>query len=153
MDVGLLEGIKGVFLDGTPIEQVPKDKRMEKSIIDHLSLLFNERSIKPEAKEDDIPNCANPGYGLPDMSEIFIISKETQRSETLRLKLEEAVKKFEPRLTDVEVMGENLKISEHRLAFLLKGQMLADDEAVKFKTTFSLTEPAMVEPHKAKAST
>jgi len=149
VEVGLLEGLKGFFLDGTEVrtEEVSTPekrlKMLEKSIIDHLSLLFNERSGSLSHNAD---------HGLPDMSEIFVVTlKRAQRNEKLRAAIEAAVKKFEPRLTNVRVENEAVTAADNKLTFLLYGKLVSRDE-MNFKTTFALTEPALVEKNKAKTA-
>jgi len=143
---GLLESITGFFSGGaasTPVENVPEAERLERSIVHHLQLLFNQRAGVLEHV---------PTYGLPDMSEIFIPGKSSkesskeQRSERLRAAIEHAVKNFEPRLTDVEVLQPDQKkeTPDNQLTFLLKARIASSND-VKFKTTFALSAQASVD--------
>ena len=146
MTDGLLESVTGYFYGGaasTPVENVPEAERLERCIVHHLQLLFNQRA----GALAHVPN-----YGLPDMSEIFILEKsKEQRSERLRVAIERAVKAFEPRLTDVEVTQPDDqkkatpdKTLDNQLTFLLKARIASSND-VKFKTTFALSAQASVD--------
>lgn len=154
MEVGLLEGVKGCFLSGIRIEELPREQRIVQSVIDHLSLLFNERAVEnvknsPDVEEDSIiANSANPEYGLPDMSEIYIEPSKAKRVENLRLAIKKAVVEFESRLKNIEVTYEEIPPTSYRLTFLLSADIVAQ-ESIQFETTFSLADPATVERKEA----
>ena len=117
--------------------EIPSEQRLVQSIIDHLSLLFNERIISEDSKRTDdiddpmIANLANPDYGLPDMSEIYIEPSKAKRIEKLRFAIEEVVIKFEPRLKNVHVDYENLPATDYRMRFLLSADIIAK-ESIQF---------------------
>ena len=142
MSDGLLENITGYFYGSggasTPVENVPEAERLERSIVQHLQLLFNQRAGVLEHV---------PAYGFPDMTEIFVIEKnKEQRSERLRAAIERTIKDFEPRLTDVEVVQPDQKKEalDHQLTFVLKARIATSND-VKFKTTFALSAQASVD--------
>jgi type VI secretion system protein len=146
MDVGLLEGLTGYFLSGIEIDEVPEEQRIVQSIIDHLSLLFNERC----ASEGILGSVLqNQEYGLPDMSEIYIEPSKAKRIEMLRAKIEEALKKFEPRLANIKVEAGDNPPYDYRLTYYLSAD-ISRSNVIQFQTVFSPADPALVEIIKKK---
>jgi type VI secretion system protein len=127
MEQGLFESISGRFNDGTPVEHVPAAARRVRSVLDHLHRLFNTR-------EGGLPHLGC--YGLPDISEVY--RSMPGSTERLRMALQQAAARYEPRLKDVKVHSRTGKGHGLRLEFILSGEIQGGG-TVRFQTTFAGT--------------
>jgi type VI secretion system protein len=134
MEAGLIDVLKGRFLDGTELSEVSEDQHRILSILDNLNRLFNTR-------QGSIAHL--PDYGLPDITEVY---RDLPYSiDGLRKAIKAAVEKFEPRLRRVRVDHQKTDPYAMRLSFLLTAQLLRG-ERVQFQTTFTSNELAQVKP-------
>jgi type VI secretion system protein len=135
MKVGLLEGIMGRFLSGQPISDVPSSQHRLLSIKEHLAALFNTR-------RGSLSHL--PDYGLPDISEICDNMPESIGM--LRRAIEETVREYEPRLTQVQVV-EHEEAGGNSTAFSVSFNLIAqivDGPPAYFRAHFSTLSPAQV---------
>ncbi|MDG5814745.1 type VI secretion system baseplate subunit TssE [Chitinispirillales bacterium ANBcel5] len=137
MKQGLFESLTGEFLDGTPVDDVAQGQKMTKSIMDHLSRLFNTRC-------GSIPHL--PDYGLPDISEMY--RKMPVGTHTLRQAIRKTVEKYEPRLKNIRVEPQQSKDKHARIVFILSAKMKNNGAPVRFQTTFSASAPSKIIPWK-----
>ena len=138
MNQGLFESLTGRFIDGTPVDSLSATQRRVKSIMDHLSRLFNTRL-------GSVPHLRD--YGVPDVSEIY--RKGPDGIDELRSAIQRTIEKYEPRLMKVKVIqreAENKK--DPRLMFILQGELLAGGGVVRFQTVFTSTGPSSIAPWK-----
>ncbi len=136
MEQALFESLTGTFLDGTSIEAIPKEKRLIKSVMDHLNRMFNARC-------ESIPHLSD--YGLPDISEIY--RKMPDGIDELKKAIKKTVEKYEPRLKNVKVIRLEDEVPSARLVFLLSGE-LKRGGLVRFQTTFITTGNSTISPWK-----
>lgn len=92
MNADLFEILTGTFMDGTPIEAVPRELQIMFSIKDNLTRLFNTRLGS---------NSHMPDYGLPDVSDTYISAPSYQKE--LAKAIKDAMYEYEPRMKNVEV--------------------------------------------------
>lgn len=139
MQQGLYESLTGTFADGTPVESVAPEQRRVRSVIDHLSRLFNTR-------DGSLGHLS--GYGLPDMS---AMNRGTPEGiESLRAAVAHAVERYEPRLTDVKVTHSDTGTPDGRLVFVLTARIKGVG-VVRFQTTFTGTGGSSIAPWKRPA--
>ena len=136
MEQALFESITGTFLDGTPVEAVPRNKRIIVSIMDHLNRIFNTRT-------GSIPHLKD--YGLPDISEIY--RKMPDGIDELIDAVQRTVERYEPRLKNVRVVQLDDDVLGARLVLILSGE-LQEGELVRFQTTFISTGNSTISPWK-----
>lgn len=136
MNQALFESITGCFLDGTPLNAIPQNKRLIYSIMDHLNRMFNTRM-------GSIPHLKN--YGLPDISEIY--RKMPLGIDELRKAVAKTVEEYEPRLKNVRVVRQEDNEQETRLVFILSAEMKRGG-MVRFQTTFVSTGSSTISPWK-----
>ena len=130
MRVGLLEGILGRFISGKTLNAGNKID----SIKDNLAILLNTR-------RGSIAHL--PDYGLPDSSQVSANNRDSIID--FGKKIEETVKKYEPRLTQVRVKPlekDSDSIAEFRLGFLLEAKVVNED--TRFHAFFKTTGSAIV---------
>jgi len=134
MNQGLFESLTGHFYDGTPIEDVPvKDRRM-RSVMDHLSRIFNIR-------RGSIPHLKD--YGIPDMSEIY--RKMPDGIEELRDAIKETIEKYEPRMRNVRILPRESEGDKLKLIFMISGEITGLG-LVRYETTFTSTGSSSISP-------
>lgn len=136
MEQALFESITGTFRDGTPLEAVPRSKRLIVSIMDHLNRMFNTRT-------GSIPHLKD--YGLPDISEIY--RKMPDGIEELIDAVKRTVERYEPRLKNVRVVQLEDDVVGARLVLIVSGE-LQEGELVRFQTTFISTGNSTISPWK-----
>lgn len=136
MEQALFESITGTFMDGTPIEAVPRNKRLIVSIMDHLNRMFNTRT-------GSIPHLKD--YGLPDISEIY--RKMPDGIDELIDAVKRTVERYEPRLKNVRVVQLEDDVVGARLVLILSGELM-EGELVRFQTTFISTGNSTISPWK-----
>jgi len=136
MEQALFESITGTFRDGTPLEAVPRNKRLIVSIMDHLNRMFNTRT-------GSIPHLKD--YGLPDISEIY--RKMPDGIEELIDAVKRTVERYEPRLKNVRVVQLEDDVVGARLVLIVSGE-LQEGELVRFQTTFISTGNSTISPWK-----
>jgi type VI secretion system protein ImpF len=78
-------------------------------------------------------------YGLPDITSLGLMSAADHRS--LRVAIEQCLRNFEPRLTDVRVTLEESDTVDRRLRFHIEGNMKLDPapEEITFDTVLELS--------------
>ncbi len=136
MEQALFESITGTFMDGTPVEAVPRNKRLIVSIMDHLNRMFNTRT-------GSIPHLKD--YGLPDISEIY--RKMPDGIDELIDAVKRTVERYEPRLKNVRVVQLEDDVVGARLVLILSGELM-EGELVRFQTTFISTGNSTISPWK-----
>jgi type VI secretion system protein len=125
-EVGLFEALRGRFLSGDKISDVPPEQRLHQSIIDHLTFLLNTR-------RGSISYL--PDYGLPDISGIYQNMPESV--DVLKQAMKETIEKYEPRMKKpVRLVEQEPHTDGFVLTFLLIAQ-LVDGGAVHLRTRFS----------------
>ena len=105
-----------------------------------LEWLLNTRRPPIPALEDyDAAKASVINYGLPDITSLGLSSASDHRR--LRVAIEESIRNFEPRLTDVRVTLEGAETVNRRLRFHIEGSMKLDPapEEVSFDTVLELT--------------
>jgi type VI secretion system lysozyme-like protein len=147
MKAGLLEGVMGRYptVDEEKeengkwisISKVPEEQHRIRSIIDHLMRLFNTRC---DSKEKSGYTGQRLSYGLPELTEFY--RKDRNSIKKLRDAIEKAVTNYEPRLTQVEVIEQNVDSPDFSVAFLLKAQII--DETAHLRALFSTDGSASV---------
>lgn len=127
MEASLYDILRGRFAgDDRCLRDIPNAQRRGMSIVDNLSRLFNARQGALEHLE---------GYGLPEIAEIY---RDAPASiPRLRRAIRQAVRTYEPRLTDVQVShrpagNDRTAVS---LTFLLSARLVGQD-AIRFETVF-----------------
>jgi type VI secretion system protein ImpF len=78
-------------------------------------------------------------FGLPDITSLGLMSAADHR--TLRIAIEQCLRNFEPRLTDVHVTLEESDTVDRRLRFHIEGNMKLDPapEEITFDTVLELS--------------
>jgi type VI secretion system protein ImpF len=114
--------------------------RLRNSVRRDLEWLLNTRRIATPAPAD-FPEVQESVYhfGLPDITSLSRDSSET--SETLRRQIEEIVRIFEPRLTNVQVLpreGGNSPLQEMHFAIHALLRMEPNPERVMFDTVLEM---------------
>jgi type VI secretion system protein ImpF len=103
-----------------------------------LEWLLNTRS-EPGVPED-LPELGRSlaSFGLPDLASWNVKSPEEQQG--LRHALEEAIRRFEPRLEGVEVTLENMSETDRAVRFRIDARLRVDPtpEPVTFDSTLQL---------------
>jgi type VI secretion system protein ImpF len=88
------------------------------------------------------PLAANSviNYGLPDISSMGLQSASDQR--TLIAAVQQCLRNFEPRITDVRVFLESSEVVNRSLRFRIEGMMMVDPapEEINFDTVLELTK-------------
>jgi len=146
MKVGLLEGVLGRFLSGklVPGRRITSLSTSQEfgdridSIKEYLSALLNTR-------RGSIAHL--PDYGLPDSTEISM--KDWESVIDFGKKIEETVRKYEPRLTQIRVRPlerDPESIADLRLGFLLEARVV--NEEARFHAFFRSSGSAMIEDAK-----
>jgi type VI secretion system protein len=136
MEQGLFESLTGTFLDGTPVDAVPKQGRRVLSVMDHLKRMFNSRRGSTATEGD---------YGLPDISEIY--RNMPDGIDWLRSAIRETVERFEPRLEKVDVQPREPADGSGRLEFILSARLRGGGR-VTFQTTFTSMGESSIAPYK-----
>ena len=136
MEQALFESITGTFLDGTPLDSLPRKHRAIQSIIDNLNRIFNTR-------DGSIPHLK--WYGLPDITEIY--KKMPESIEELKLAIRKTIEKYEPRLKNIKVIQHDELTYRLRLIFILSGE-IKNQGIVRFQTTFFPTGLSTISPWK-----
>lgn len=129
---GLFESLTGHFYDGKEIDDIPESGRLQRSIMDHLTRLFNTRS-------GSISHL--PDYGLPDISELY--RRMPEGLESLRSAIKKTVEKYEPRLKNIRVRTQDTETKHAQLIFILTAEF-KNGGMVHFQTTFSTSEPSTI---------
>ncbi len=137
MNQGLFESLTGHFMDGTPVEDIPKKDRRMRSIMDHLNRMFNTRV-------GTLPHL--PDYGLPDISEVY--RKMPHGIEELRQAVRRTVERYEPRLGNVRVVHRESDALKFKLTFILSGELKGGGGLVRFQTTFTSMGNSSISPWK-----
>ncbi len=88
--------------DALAISQASQLDRLRKEILTHLEWLLNSRCCVGEAIEgSEVLRGSIVGYGLPDLSALW--TGDPRDRDRLQRTLEDAIRRFEPRLKDVRV--------------------------------------------------
>jgi len=127
MEASLYDILKGRFEgDDRRLQNIPASQRRVMSIVDNLSRLFNARQGALEHLE---------GYGLPEIAEIYRDAPDSIPH--LQRAIRQAVRTYEPRLTDVQVVHRPSEDdrAEVSLTFLLSAR-LAGRDAIRLETVF-----------------
>ena len=129
------------LLEDTDREELPDPKdgraalrRLRKSVQRDLVWLLNARTW-PGSDEDDPLNETIHRFGLPDMSELNL--KDEEEKGLLSRRIETAIEKFEPRLSQVKVIPGESVHAEGRTHFRIEAVLHRepDSETIGFDTT------------------
>ncbi|MBD3390390.1 MAG: type VI secretion system baseplate subunit TssE [Chitinivibrionales bacterium] len=135
MRQGLFESLTGEFIDGTPVDAIPQERRRVVSIMDHLNRMFNTRQGSVSHLKD---------YGLPDVSDIY--RRMPDGIGELREALKRTVERHEPRLANVRVVQRDTDSAGNRLAFIVTGDLRDSGNRVRFQTTFTSIGESSIAP-------
>src|SRR5579863_4703989 len=105
-----------------------------------LEWLLNTRQPPmPQLQSYPAAKASVINYGLPDITSLGLMSAADHR--TLRMAIEQCLRNFEPRLTDVHVTLEESDTVDRRLRFHIEGNMKLDPapEEISFDTVLELT--------------
>lgn len=137
MQAGLIDILRGYFLNGQAVTDEDAGQHRILSIIDNLTRLFNTR-------RGSIAHM--PDYGLPDITQVY---RDLPYSiDGLRAAIKDVVEKYEPRLRRVRVeKQEKDKDAEYdmRVSFIVSADLLKGQK-VQFQTTFSSHDLTEVRP-------
>jgi type VI secretion system protein len=137
MNQGLFESLCGHYMDGTPVESVPKGSRVVRSIMDHLNRLFNTR-------EGAIGHL--PDYGLPDITEVY--RKMPHGLEDLEQAIKRCLERYEPRLKNIRISHRDADPLDFKLVFIVSGELRNGGGLVRFQTTFTSLGQSSISPWK-----
>jgi len=104
-----------------------------------LEWLLNTRQPHmPELADYPAAKATVINYGLPDISALGLMSAADTRS--LRVAIEQCLRNFEPRLTDIHVTLQESDTVDRRLRFHIEGSMKLDPapEEISFDTVLEL---------------
>ena len=107
-----LELMTGRFLDGTDVKSVSLEKRLLKSVGDHIHHLFN-------TKQGSLSHL--PSYGIPDTARLY--RGLPGSLENLKSILTNLIKKYEPRLERVQIKSLPFDPLNMRIDFVLQGYL------------------------------
>lgn len=107
-------------------------RALKQSVIRDLEALLNTRQTRSELLRE-APDCELAQsvltYGLPDLTSASAAS--TKARETLRWSVEEAIRRFEPRLTEVRVqLHESESSFDRTLRLTVEAWLIMDPEPV-----------------------
>ncbi|MFC1889890.1 type VI secretion system baseplate subunit TssE [Thermodesulfobacteriota bacterium] len=107
-----------------------------KSIISHLANMFNTKQGH---------SLTQPKYGIPDFNDIVFLFPEAK--DVMEREIREAIEKFEPRLSGVNVRYFQSEEDGHSLRFEVTARLATSEEhgAVRFVTKFKNTREVDVE--------
>lgn len=112
-----------------------------------LESLLNARQVRTaeldESEQSEILASSILAYGLPDLTSLSF--DDPAQQEYLRDAVYEAIRRFEPRLIDVNViLVEATQEGERRLKFIIDGRLKLDPypEPVRYGTTVHATNGA-----------
>ncbi len=128
MNAGLIDIITGCFADGRRIESVAVDDQLTHSVMANLERLFN-------ARRGEVVHL--PDFGLPDVSVIY--RDKSDSLGLLQVAVEEVIKKYEPRLRNLQLVPKPADPYAMQLVFVLTAE-LANRKKVRFETVFSSHE-------------
>jgi type VI secretion system protein ImpF len=118
----------------------PKSLRqLKQSVKRDLEWLLNTRKVALGLPSDlEEINNSVAAYGLPDFSSSNV--KSSIEQERMRRELEDVIRKFEPRLGDVEVRIEPMHETERALHFRIEAHLKVEPapEAISFDTVLRL---------------
>jgi len=114
---------------------------VKRSLLRDLQWLLNTRQIsRPAGDSHELLAQSVFNYGLPDITALSAESSETPTR--LRKFIEDAIQRFEPRLTDVRVhLSDPGDSKERRVQFLIEANLDVepDPERVEFDTVLELS--------------
>ncbi|MBN8588008.1 MAG: type VI secretion system baseplate subunit TssE [Rhodothermia bacterium] len=134
MQASLLDVLLGHFDVQNPVSAVPERDHRIYSVMANLRRLFNTRQGAIEHL---------PDYGLPDLHTLY--RDMPWGAEQLKKLLEEVVRKYEPRLSQVNISYQHTDVNQMRLIFVLRAK-LDKKQIVRFQTTITATELIDVSP-------
>jgi len=105
-----------------------------------LEWLLNTRQPPmPEINGYPAAKASVINFGLPDITSLGLLSASDHRS--LRIAIEQCLRNFEPRLTDVHVTLQETDTGDRRLRFHIEGNMKLDPapEEISFDTVLELS--------------
>jgi len=114
---------------------------VKRSLLRDLQWLLNTRQVSQPAQDPhELLSSSVFNFGLPDITALSATSSETPTR--LRRFIEEAVERFEPRLTEVRVtISDPGKSADRRVQFLIEAELKVDPEPerVEFDTVLELS--------------
>jgi type VI secretion system protein ImpF len=113
----------------------------KRSLLRDIQWILNTRQISEPAGEPyDLLSESIFNFGLPDITSLSADSSETPAR--LRRFIEEAIERFEPRLTDVRVtLSSSGSSKDRRVQFLIEADMRVDPDPqrVEFDTVLEVS--------------
>lgn len=135
----LIDAEPGIAGDA-PLSWAESVRRLRQSLLRDLDWLLNTRRVVQTAPANLLELQASVyHFGLPDITSLSSDSTETQ--ETLRRRIEDAIRIFEPRLTNVKVMASPASAeARHRIRFTIEAmlRMEPNPERVLFDTVLEV---------------
>lgn len=106
------------------------------SLVRELERLFTTRAAHP-LESDTTPDDAWDAYGIPDFSSQMLRSQNER--EAIEQRVAHAVRRYEPRLADVEVVFSFPDDDVRRGHFVVSGRLIAQPQAphVRFEIALS----------------
>ncbi|QDJ41052.1 type VI secretion system baseplate subunit TssE [Bordetella hinzii] len=106
------------------------------SLVRELERLFTTRSSRP-LESDMAPDDGWEAYGIPDFSSQMLRSQNER--EAIEARVAQAVRRYEPRLADVEVVFSFPDDDVRRGHFVVSGRLIAQSQAphVRFEIALS----------------
>jgi type VI secretion system protein len=128
----LFEKLSNQYTDGTPLSAVPQEKRLVKSICDHLYRLLNTR-------QGTLSHM--PDYGLPDTAQVYRSLPESL--EELKATIARVIEKYEPRLERVKATAQPFNPLEFRMIFEISAY-IKNGQRIYLSTSFASSGEAYV---------
>lgn len=128
------------ILSDPPVSSFRALRELKNSVRRDLEWLLNTRQSIAEVPDDYVETVRSlAGFGLPDFTAASVKSSATQ--DFIRRAIQEEIRLFEPRLTDVSVTIEGGLGTERSLRFRIDAQLRVDPqpEPVSFDTTLQLS--------------
>jgi len=132
----IFEVLSGEYIDGTRIDSVPEEMEDAHSIVSHLSRLLNARAGVLKHL---------PDYGLPDIAEVY--QGLPYSIDSLIENIVTIIKKYEPRLANVEVFYRPVEDFDAILRLEISGTAV-NGKLLRFETYFLSGGYAQVEQKK-----
>jgi len=134
----LIDDDPGLLSDspGSPLKSL---YQLKQAVRRDMEWILNTRRVPddiPEKYPETIDSLAT--YGLPDFTALG--SRSATAQEQIRRAIEEAIRRFEPRLTEVSVAVGSIEGGKQVLSFRIEAQLRVDPapELVVFDTTVDL---------------
>jgi type VI secretion system protein len=121
---GLLEMLTGAYLDGTPVEGVPRQARRIRSVADQIQRIL-------ETRKGMLVHM--PDFGMSDIGDLF--RRLPGSASEIRSEMETLIRRFEPRMEHVRVEFEEFDPAFARVKFRISGSLIGIGR-VQFQSSF-----------------